>query len=253
MWMLLHGFTGSPQDWDRVVASASLGQTPVRPALLGHGLDWRRREIASFVAEVERIRALAATMDQPRRIAGYSLGARVALGVLASDPKLFDAAVLIGVHPGLEAQPERRIRLVQDAKHATMLRAQGLSAFVGFWEALPLFDTQRGLSRDLLSRQREVRLSHDPEGLARSLEVLGLGSMPSFRGALRATAPRIVLMVGGRDTKFHDVTVGLVETNPSLQMRVVDRAGHNLLLEAPEAVAAVMKELESPREGVRSS
>ena len=84
MWMLLHGFTGSPRSWDSVVARAELGHEPLIPALIGHGPEWRSVQTTSFDEEISRLGSMASSLDPPRYLCGYSMGARLALGLLAS-------------------------------------------------------------------------------------------------------------------------------------------------------------------------
>lgn len=244
MWTLLHGFTGSPKSWKRVVERADLGSALI-PSLTGHGRDWRARTVASFEGEVIRLASLASSTDPPRRLCGYSMGARVALGLLARKPKLFDAAVLIGVHPGLGEEAARAERREIDAHRARLLREEGLATFVAEWEELPLFATQRGLSPEVLAEQCENRLTHDAEGLARSLEMLGLAAMPDYGPVLASLEIPITIMAGSLDPKFSRIAKALAKRNPRIEVALANGVGHNVLLEAPDAVVAALKSAEN--------
>jgi len=241
MWTLLHGFTGSPRSWSRVVAHAGLDQSSRIPVLAGHGSDWQRRSMGSFESEVTRLVSCASNADGPRLLCGYSMGARVALGMLVDRHDLFDAALLIGVHPGLSDEATRAERRAVDATRAQSLRDDGVAAFVAAWEELPLFASQRKLSREILAGQQDIRLEQDAEGLARALEVLGLGEMPDYRPAMAAIEIPITLMTGALDAKFSSMAAALASENPHIEADVVDGVGHNVVLEAPEAVAAALK------------
>jgi 2-succinyl-6-hydroxy-2,4-cyclohexadiene-1-carboxylate synthase len=241
MWTLLHGFTGSPESYDRVVRDLGSEQRPLIPFLTGHGLDWRGRAADSFESEVSRLLDLLSDIEPPRFLCGYSLGARVALGMLSRAPTMFDGAVLIGLHPGLEAKSARDERRALDAQRARLLREDGLAAFIESWESLPLFASQRGLASNLRVEQRDCRLAHDPDGLARSLEVLGLAEMPNYRGAMVSLEVPITLMTGALDIKFSKIAKELSKQNVHIQAEQVDGVGHNVLLEAPSAVAAALR------------
>ena len=243
MWLLLHGFTGSPQIWNGVVSDVELGQTPLTPTLAGHGLDWQSRGLQTFESEVARLASLASSAGRPRLLCGYSMGARVALGLLVRQPHLFDAALLIGLHPGLTDEAARAERREVDARRAYLLRERGLEAFVAAWEELPLFASQRLLSQETLADQRDIRLGHDAEGLARSLEVLGLAEMPNYRPAMEALGIPITLMTGSLDAKFSRIATTLDSQNTHIDAAVVEGVGHNVVLEAPAAVAAAMKQV----------
>jgi len=244
MWMLLHGFTGAPRSWSPVITHAELDRPPLIPALAGHGRDWRSREAESFESEVTRLLSLAAKMESPRLLCGYSMGARVALGLLAREPSSFDAAVLIGVHPGLSDEAARNERRELDASRVRLLREESVAAFVAAWEELPLFASQRALCAETLANQRGIRLAHDAEGLARALQVLGLGEMPDYRAAITSAETPITLVTGSRDAKFSEIARGIAEENAQVDVDLVDGVGHNVVLEAPAAVAAVLKRVE---------
>ena len=249
MWLLLHGFTGSPQSWNRVVGAAELEPTPLAPALAGHGLDWQARDVESFESEVSRLVSVISSEGKPRLLCGYSMGARVALGLLTRQPHLFDAALLIGVHPGLADEAARSERREVDATRARSLRDNGLEAFVTGWEELPLFASQRDLSRDVLADQRNIRLGHEPEGLARAIEVLGLAEMPNYGPAIGALEVPVTLMTGSLDSKFFGIADAIAAENTNVDAEVVDGVGHNVVLEAPAAVAAALRRIEGKARG----
>jgi 2-succinyl-6-hydroxy-2,4-cyclohexadiene-1-carboxylate synthase len=247
MWMLLHGFTGSPASWEQVVHAADLGPPPLIPWLFGHGLDWKDRAPATFDDEVDRLADLALATNAPRFLAGYSLGGRVGFALLARYRDLFHGAVLIGARPGLTNETERRGRAAQDAARAAKLREKGLPAFLDSWEQQPLFETQQSLPADAREAQRAIREGHEPEGLARSLEVLGLASMPTDRTGFGSTP--VTFMAGERDPKFSAIARELAGSHRGARATIVDGAGHNLLLEAPRTVAEELVRIESEVSG----
>jgi 2-succinyl-6-hydroxy-2,4-cyclohexadiene-1-carboxylate synthase len=187
--------------------------------------------------------SLASSAEQPRLLCGYSMGARVALGLLVRQPSLFDAALLIGVHPGLPDDTARGERREVDAHRARLLRERGLGEFIAAWEEQPLFASQRLLSREALADQRNIRLAHDAEGLARSLEVLGLAEMPDYRAAMEALGVPITLMTGSLDAKFSRIASALDKENAHIDAEVVEGVGHNVVLEAPAAVASALRRI----------
>ena len=240
MWLLLHGFTGAAQSWEAVESRAELEGPVCAPFLVGHSAAGGGA--TSFGEEVERIATIAASAPEPRYLCGYSMGSRVALGMIAHKPALFRAAVLIGVHPGLEDETDRAARRALDAQRAAVLRREGLEAFVDAWEREPLFETQRHQPAATLQRQRELRLGHDAEGLATSLDVLGLGRMPHLVGVLSTLTTPVVLMAGERDPKFKAIARTLATRVRHVE--IVSGAGHNLLLEAPGAVASTLAKVQ---------
>ena len=230
--LFLHGFTGSPASFARLpIAEGSLV-----PALAGH-LDAPISN--SFWDEVDRLAALGSSCKQ---LFGYSLGGRLALGILTRHPHRFEHAVLVSGHPGLQTAEERQLRRASDQRYVRLLRDQGLAAFVSAWESEPLWSTQRALEAELLSAQRRERLSHDPERLALSLVRQGLAEMPDLRPLLARIRCAVTVLVGERDEKFTALGNELCRIIPGAQLTIAPGAGHNLLLESPQLCAAHLLE-----------
>ena len=238
----LHGFMGAPSSWDDVRAMV---RSPVERALalrpLGHG---EGSDAPDFDAEVKRLLARLDAGDAgPWLLAGYSLGSRLALGMLLARPKRFCGALLIAPHPGLTHASEIAARLALDEERATRLEQGGLAPFLDAWERLPLFASQRDLPEEKLHAQRRVRLGHDAAELARSLRVLGLGRMPSYGSALASLDMPIAWLVGEQDPRFLALARTAVPELGDARLAVAAGAGHNLLLERPAFVAGELDAL----------
>ncbi|MGE5235143.1 MAG: alpha/beta fold hydrolase [Acidobacteriota bacterium] len=240
--LLLHGFTGTPAAWDEVAAGLPDGALVAAPWLPGHDGHPGWFCGGGFAEAVE---ALAGALPglRPGRwhVAGYSLGGRVALGLLVRHAGLFSSAVVIGASAGLRSAVERRARRQADARWVRMLREEGLERFLMAWEGLPLFATQRSLPPGRAAAQRTFRLRHHPLGLARALEVLGLGEMPDLWPALSGVRVPVRLVAGELDGKFTGLAREMVAKLPAGRVTIVPGVGHNVVLEAPEAVAGMLR------------
>jgi len=223
----IHGFAGDARAWDDVIAGLPWVE-PVRVDLPGHGAP----AVASWD---DGLAAVAAASGSVGAVVGYSLGARVALGLVATDRA--PAAILIGVNPGLTTDAERHARAASDAVWAAMLRDRGVVAFADAWETQPLFATQAHAPAERVIAKRARRRALDPEGLAKSLETMGLAAMPDYRAAIRARAARLHLIVGGDDTRFLAIARALVAANPALPLDVIAGSGHDVALERPAELA----------------
>jgi 2-succinyl-6-hydroxy-2,4-cyclohexadiene-1-carboxylate synthase len=229
--VLLHGMLGAPSSFDAL--RASLGDRAViAPWLPGHGPD-PRPVPSSFTACVD---ALAETLapHAPFDLLGYSLGARVALGLLARHRLLIGRALLVSVHPGLASGPARAARSEEDERWAR--RAEdGIAALADAWETRPLFATQRSLPAQAIAVQRAARIGHTPAGIAAAFRVLGLGAMPEMASTIVVERARVGLVVGALDEKFANLAGAFAAVVP------IDRiaCGHNPLVEAPARLAAI--------------
>jgi 2-succinyl-6-hydroxy-2,4-cyclohexadiene-1-carboxylate synthase len=224
---LLHGFAGDPACWDDVVANWQLPEAPLAIALPGHGggpvLDtWQ-----------DNLDSIAFAVSGCDVVVGYSLGARVALGLVAAGQCAF--GVLIGCNPGI-ADTERAARRAFDATWTRILRTDGIAAFIDAWERQPLFATQVRAPARRRAERRARRLALDPEQLAQSLEAMGLAAMPDYWSAIPAHRDRLALVVGADDTKY----VAIAQSLPAKIHEVIADSGHDPTLEQPEMLAAVI-------------
>ena len=230
----LHGFTGAPAAFDGVAAADAFA-----PWLVGHGSEPTRCEGGGFDDAVDEIAAATAGRE-PATLVGYSMGARVALRLLVRHPGRFARAVLLGAHPGLVDDAERRQRRAwEDGLRAT-LASRGLPAFVDDWEALPILRPVRAVPAARLAARRTRRLGHTATGLAHALDVLGLATMPSSWDALERIRVPVTLVVGQDDTKFTAVAQAMRARLAQATVVVVPRCGHDVGLEAPEELARLI-------------
>jgi 2-succinyl-6-hydroxy-2,4-cyclohexadiene-1-carboxylate synthase len=236
-YLCLHGFTGTPDSF----AGCDLPSGSLVPVLGGH-LHTAVR--GGFEDEVERLAALGAESGC-EGLFGYSLGGRLALGILARYPTRFRHALIASAQAGLASEDERSARRAGDARWVAVLRERGLEAFVDAWQALPLWATLADLPEVTRKAQRAQRMSHSAEGLAQSLVRHGLGEMPNLRPFLGRVQSRVDLLVGERDQKFVTLAEELQTLLPSARLRIAPRAGHNLLLEQPELCASLLSRDES--------
>lgn len=226
---LLHGFAGDPANWDEVVAAWRLRAIPDAIALPGHGGGLVQ---PSWEANLD---VIGKAVEGCELVVGYSLGARIALGLVVTGR--CERAVLVSVNPGIP-DAERPARRASDAAWAAQLRSDGIEAFADAWAAQPLFASQATAPPARLATRLARRLALDPEQLARSLEVMGLAEMPDYRGLIDPT--RVSLIVGANDAKYVAIARAL-----GLPCEVIAQSGHDPTLEQPAALAGAIKRLGS--------
>ena len=217
----LHGFLGAPEVWDGIADDGA-----VRVALPGHGGAPLQR------AWDDNIETIARALGPVDVVVGYSLGARVALGLVASGN--VPRAILISVSPGID-HSEKHARRAQDTVWAKRFRAEPLADVLDAWEAQPIFATQARVPESALRARRERRLALDPEQLARSLEAMGLAEMPNYTYDLD---DRFELIVGADDSKYLSIAQSL-----DVPTHVIAHCGHDPTLEQPAELARMLREL----------
>jgi pimeloyl-ACP methyl ester carboxylesterase len=212
---LIHGFANTPDVWGDLAGD--------RITLPGHGADSVQ---ATWDANLALVAERVGEVDA---VVGYSLGARVALGLVATNR--VPRGVLISVNPGID-DDAREPRRVGDTAWAALLRERGIAAFISSWEAQPLFASQARVDADRRAARRAQRLALDPEQLARSLEVMGLAEMPDYRGAIDH---RVALIAGAEDPKYMSIAGGF-----DVHREVIADCGHDPTLEQPAALATAI-------------
>jgi 2-succinyl-6-hydroxy-2,4-cyclohexadiene-1-carboxylate synthase len=246
--LLLHGFTGRAESWIEVA-----GRLPRRrcwiPDLPGHGNTdpplpperWRMPRLADALLELLDSLGIG-SID----VAGYSMGGRAALHLAVTGRNCISRLVLVGATPGIESTIEREERASSELALARMLEEQGIEAFVDYWEALPLFATQRTLDPIARARLRDQRLSHDPAALAAGIRAFGTGFQDPIHESLSGITAPTLLVSGERDEKFRQIAESMHRRIPDARMEIVLGAGHAVPSERPAALAALLESHLSP-------
>ena len=244
--LLLHGFTGSGRSWEGGLAEAAIdsGFRVIAPDLPGHGgtawcaggagsPDAPSRAAIERVADdlVELLRVLG---DDRAHVVGYSMGARVALRLAISHPDCVRSLVLEAPSAGFEDAADRAARRAADDALARTLERDGIESFVDAWGRTPVLAGEARLGPKTRTALREIRLSHDPAGLAASLRAAGLGAMVPLHGRLaEITAPTLVI-VGAQDP-VRERAAAVAAGVPGARLAVTEGAAHAPHLEAPDA------------------
>lgn len=236
--LLLHGFTGSSQNWQPLLLELTAHYQVILVDVLGHGrtdspLDENRYAIERVAAD------LIALLDEcgyaEVGLWGYSLGGRLALFTAVTYPHRISHLILESASPGLATAEERQERVAQDRELADWIEANGIEAFVERWENLPLWASQQQLPPETRRQLHQQRLQNNPIGLANSLRGMGAGAQPSLWEQLPALAAPALLLVGELDTKFVVINREMAALLPDAHLEIVPGAGHTVHLERPLA------------------
>lgn len=241
--VLVHGFTQTPAAWDAVRADLEArGAACTAPWLPGHGPDapapsgWDAALDALAAACTPPSEGPAATAAGARVAwVGYSMGARLALGVALRHPSLVASLVLVSGTAGLGDEASRAARRADDEALARRIETVGVPTFVDEWLARPMF---AGL--DPAAARAEDRRVHGARGLAGALRALGTGAQPDCWPALERLGVPTLLVAGARDAKFADVARRMHARIPASRCEVLDGLGHAVPLEGPRVLAALV-------------
>ncbi len=229
LW-LLHGFTGTAHAFDHLEPLLGSQVSAHVPLLPGHGGSASPAGgRAGFVATVQ---ALARLIEPGDVLAGYSMGARLALGTVLLGGARPARLILESGTAGLRRHQDRARRRADDEALAQRIEHDGLDAFIARWEALPLFAGVREQPKPVLAALASRRRSHEAKGLAAALRGLGLGAQPSLWSRLPRLSMPLLCVTGARDRKFTPLGAMMSAAAP-LGYHVALDAGHAPHLERP--------------------
>jgi 2-succinyl-6-hydroxy-2,4-cyclohexadiene-1-carboxylate synthase len=237
--MLLHGFTGSARSMRAVAGALASDYETIAPDLPGHGRSVGAARAGRYDFE-SCVDDLVATLESAghgrAHWLGYSMGARLALGVAVRQAGSVASLVLIGGRAGIADPAERETRRRSDEALASRIETIGVEAFVDEWLAQPLFATLASLGPQFLSDERRARLDNDAHELAMSLRGLGPAAQPPLFDELRRVQVPVLLVAGALDTRFVEAARDLAERLPQAEVCVIPDAGHAAHVEQPAAV-----------------
>jgi 2-succinyl-6-hydroxy-2,4-cyclohexadiene-1-carboxylate synthase len=238
---LLHGFTQSGRSWREVIYKMPEGWQWILPDLRGHG-ETRVRPGAPHTME-----ACTADLEMlwdhlgiaRTHLAGYSMGGRLALHVAAARPDRVLSLLTIGAHAGLD-EDARDGRRRGDEAMAQRIEAEGLESFVNYWASLPLFAGLERRGPSFIAQVRAGRMNNHAAGLAESLRGMGAGAMrPVWNELARVRCP-CTFVAGQLDHGYVAAAGRLAESVPNGRVVIVQRAGHTVHQERPDAFARLL-------------
>ncbi len=241
--LLLHGFTGSADEWDELIPRLAPLRTTLAIDLIGHGRSAAPADPERYTME-RCVADLLALLDAQGvgqcDLLGYSMGGRVALHLAAAAPERVGRLILESASPGIADPSERAARAASDAALAARIEAEGLDWFVDHWAAIPLFASQRGLPEAERAALRERRLRGSAQGYANSLRGMGAGRQASLWGRLHELAQPSLLISGELDVKYVATGEQAAALLPRARHVVVPAVGHTVHLEARERFAELV-------------
>ena len=206
---------------------------PLLPALRGKAevADLSTQDDLTIMAE----NCLSA-YPGPLRVAGHSMGARVAMEMARISPDRIEKLALLdtGIHALKEGEKPRRDEIVRFAYK------DGMAALAERW--LPGMVWEENRSRpEVMEPLKEMVEGKTPELHERQIRALvNRPDAALYLGQI--TCP--VLLVVGRQDAWSPVSQheDMLRTLPSARLEIIENAGHFAPVEQPDAVASVLTE-----------
>jgi len=213
------------------------------PGLLSDRFVWepvlaRQPGVVADLSTQDSITEMAedclAAANGPLRVAGHSMGARVAIEMTRLAPGRVARLALLdtGIHPLRDGEPEKRAEIVEFANE------NGMAALADRW--VPGMVATPGRENPaVMEGLRQMVLRMDTRLHARQIKALV--DRPDAHTAFSAIKCPVLLAVGRQDQwsplAQHEA---MQRQLPSAQLVVVENAGHFAPVEQPDAVARTL-------------
>ena len=240
--LFLHGFMGSAEDWQDVIAKLEERRRCLSVDLPGHGESVGLfREAYTTEGAVRTLLDLLDELDfGPPTIVGYSMGGRLALYLALHHPARCAGLFLESASPGIESAAARWARREADEERARHLE-EDFGRFLQDWYRRPRFGSL-GRHEGVVGAMIDARARNGPGGVAGSLRGTGVGRGPSLWRELTELGVPALAVAGALDEKFVEISHRMADLNPRLRTVIVQGAGHNVHLESPEAYLSLLQD-----------
>ncbi len=225
----LHGFWGRPEDWNSV-------QDFFPHLFVAKDLYENSQWLHLTIGEAAKQWGLLYQKKYPDGVilAGYSMGGRFALHVAKLFPDWVKGLCLLSADPGGLTEEEASVRSKWVQEWQKSFQSRSLKDNEKLWQ-----------KQEAFVQTKTTAFRQDLSGalLALNLEKWSLMQhQVSLENLNQIRVPQIWLF-GQDDVKFQKVSKKLKATWPKAKVINVKNAGHRLLLDAAEKVAAALQEL----------
>ena len=248
--VLVHGFTGSSEDFVGVVPSLFSRRRIVLVDQLGHGGSPRAERYDYDTLTAALVAFLEREVGEPVDLLGHSLGGRVVIPIAADRPDLVRSAILMDTWAD---QPDRADAAAAHEEIWTLPADEALVALEAMEESRP--DPEADLiaavwGRDWLDRHLAANAAQvDEQAITDLGPAVFVAGNNAIGSAGRIDRPTTVL-VGEHDTPFVGSSQRLVEAISGARLVVIGGAYHSPQLSHPEEwAAAIIEHLDWVDEG----
>lgn len=242
MIIFLHGFMGTPRDWEDILSKLTTKEEYICPILPGH-IHLSPPPINNgFDASIERLRELypSTKTSDSITLVGYSLGGRLALEYWYKYPQHISKLVLISTNFGINDPQKKSSREIWDALKAELIRKKGLKSFMeNDWYSMPIFESFR--KNKHYERIISHRLCHSKEYIAQAIQAFSPSKQRHFFSNL-SHLPETHYIYGEDDTKYALQSKKLTGYT-NISTHKISYSGHVVHLENPLKVSMLLNKI----------
>lgn len=223
--LFVHGAGGDHTIWGEQFRELAKDFSVIALDLNGHGRSPARAG-DGLQTYVEDVLAVLQAFSEPTVVIGHSMGGAIALTVALQPPKNLVGLGLVGTGARLKVHPQILELCQTDFGKAVEL--------VISWAFAEQTDPAlKDKAREQMRRNGQTALYRD---------FLSCSTFDVMNRLSEISVPTIVIC--GREDKLTPVKYSeyLQQNIPNAQLQIIERAGHMVMVEQPEAVTRVLKE-----------
>lgn len=242
---LLHGFTGSANDWDEIIPHLNKKYSYAAFDLIGHGKSDAPNELVHYTTAsmINQLHDIFRHFTKDRFIlVGYSMGGRAALSYAAKYPEELLGLILESTSAGIADEKLRKERVLHDEQVIEIIEKKPIEEFFKFWMSQDLFSTLKSIPEEKLLQAKAAKLRNNKIGLINSLRGFGTGVMPPLHDKLNSIKCKTLLITGELDSKFSNINRELKKKIINSRHEIVKDSGHIVHFEKREEFVKVVNE-----------
>jgi 2-succinyl-6-hydroxy-2,4-cyclohexadiene-1-carboxylate synthase len=214
----LHGFLGRPRDWTDLFHGHLLQDNLQAEDIFAQYTPSMWQWAKNFNAKQTKI--------DKKVLLGYSLGGRLALHALISNPEVWSSAVIVSAHLGLNSL-EKKNRLAIDEKWANRFEVDPWNELMNDWNHLDVF------KHDSFHFERDEK-NYSRETLSAILKKWSLSQQDDLHQDVSNLPMPILWIAGAEDVVYARQSMQLRLCHPRSQIWIVPEAGHRVPWQHPE-------------------
>ena len=163
----------------------------------------------------------------------------MALLTALEHPELVHRLVLISASPGVRDSAAQASRRERDERLADHVEEVGIEIFLDEWLDGRIAGTAH-VDDVTRSRDRAMRSVNTAEGLAAALRGIGQGAQPYVGDRIADLGVPLLTVAGAGDAVYANLAREMADAAPLGTHVSITGAGHNVILDAPDALARVV-------------
>lgn len=223
---MLHGFMGDPSDWDWI--RSQLPEYEIVTPLIRPAANWQAG-----------VQQLIGELPERSLLVGYSMGARLSLGIALAEPTRCEGLLFVSGNPGLEEETAREVRYQGDCRIADRIEAEPREDFLQSWY------TQSAVFQSLTERVRDDEIRRKSARAADSwsdiLRAYSVAKQPNYWPRLGELTLPMMAVAGKLDRKYTNIIVRM-GLEPNFETRIVPACGHIVHREQPHVFLHLLRD-----------